>query len=119
MRTLLVGVFVCALSLEMYSQLFGAEPDTILPVFATSVEQEAYEFLERDPYLSHEYLVLERHPLTLRIWSPRGGWDVVTFLLLDGVTTGYHAAFDGSRRTLAQGEILQSLQELLKKKSPE
>lgn len=123
MKTIVVACFIGSLlfSQTVKAQVYfgdGDDTDTILPVFRTDIESKAYEFLAGGHFLSDKYLILSYSPLSLRIWSPWCGWDVVTFFISDGSSYCEHFFFDGSSRSVSDEEKVRLLYELLKKKSP-
>lgn len=119
MRTFAVALLLLAgRSLQAQELFVDNEPDTLLPVFATTLENDAYEAVK---YLSKAFAtdtgIVSVNPLVVRFWSRQQGWDVLVFDLEDGKTVAYHYDFSGEYSDNVNKRAL--LIALAKKKCPE
>lgn len=90
MRTIVfLAMFVGVHCFAQISFGYDAEDDTLLPSFRTTLEADAYAVARAQIGSAAMYLRISDHPLTLRFWSPKAGWDVIVFYADEGRVDGY------------------------------
>jgi hypothetical protein len=119
MKTFATGLLVLVVeSLHAQALFLNTEPDTLLHVFAMSIENDAYEAaLHLPKACGVDTGVVSVCPLAVRFWSTWQGWDVVVFDLEQGQTFGYHYDFSGEYSDNVNKQAL--LRALAKKKAPD
>jgi hypothetical protein len=105
-------------SLHAQVLFLDTEPDTVLPVFTMSIENDAYEAaLHLPKACGVDTGVMSTSPLTVRFWSHVQGWDLIVFDLEEHETRGYHYDFSGEYSDNVNKQAL--LRVLAKKKAPD
>lgn len=99
---------------------YPADRDTVLPLFETALENEAYEYLRSSPKLPEGWKIVSISPLSIKMWSEHAGWDIVVLDPSVGKAGGFLYDFSWNATELAPSAVEARLLQIVtaKEKGP-